>query len=78
MSTIENTSRDSTVSDPTAVESLKLLLDYAIAEGTELHLPVVVLLLKMANLELTKSIRREVHLSSVTRSTHAVEERISS
>jgi hypothetical protein len=78
MSAIENTSRDSSVSDPTAVESLKLLLDYAIAEGAELHLPVVVLLLKMANLELAKSTRRDVHLSSVTRSTHAVEERISS
>jgi hypothetical protein len=78
MSAIENTSRDSSVSDPTAVESLTLLFDYAIAEGAELHLPVVVLLLKMAKLELAKSTRREVHLSSVTRSTHAVEERISS
>jgi hypothetical protein len=76
MSAIENSSRDSAVSNPTAVESLKLLLDYAIAEGAELHLPVVVILLKMANLELAKSTRGEVHLSSVTRSAHAVEERI--
>jgi hypothetical protein len=76
MSAIENSSRDSSVSNPTAVESLKRLLDYAIAEGAELHLPVVVILLKMANLELAKSTRGEVHPSSVTRSTHAVEERI--
>jgi hypothetical protein len=42
---------------PTAVESLKMLLDYAIAEGSELRLPVFVLLLKMADLELAKSAR---------------------
>jgi hypothetical protein len=77
VSTIESTSCDASVSNPPAVESLKLLLDYAIAEGAELHLPVVVLLLKMANLELAKSPRGEVHLSSVTRLMHAVEERIS-
>jgi hypothetical protein len=34
-----------------------MLLDYAIAEGSELRLPVFVLLLKMADLELAKSAR---------------------
>ena len=57
----ENTACDASVSGPTAVESLKMLLDYAIAEGSELRLPVFVLLLKMASLELAKSARREFH-----------------
>jgi hypothetical protein len=58
MSATENTScipGDSPLAGPTAVESLKMLLDYAIAEGSELRLPVFVLLLKMADLELAKS-----------------------
>jgi hypothetical protein len=59
---IENNGHDSSVSSP--AESLKILLDYAIAEGTELHLPVLVLLLRMANLELAKSARRTVCLNS--------------
>jgi hypothetical protein len=59
---IESNGHDSSVSSP--AESLKMLLDYAIAEGTELHLPVFVLLLRMANLELAKSARREVCLNS--------------
>jgi hypothetical protein len=45
---------NSSASRPEAVESLKMLLDYAIAEGTELRLPVFVGLLRMANLELAK------------------------
>jgi hypothetical protein len=61
---IENTACDASVSGPTAVESLKMLLDYAIVEGSELRLPVFVLLLRMANLELAKSTRREFHQSS--------------
>jgi hypothetical protein len=55
---MENTSCnpcDTSLADPTTVESLKMLLDYAIAEGAELQLPVFVLLLKMADLELAKS-----------------------
>jgi hypothetical protein len=56
---IEDTGCDSSVSGPAAAESLKMLLDYAISEGTELHLPVFVLLLRMANLELAKSAGRE-------------------
>ena len=75
---IENTSCDSSVSGPTAVESLKMLLDYAIAEGTELHLPVVVLLLRMANLELAKSAKRELHLNSASWSPRGAEERVTS
>jgi hypothetical protein len=51
----EHMIRDSSVSSPNAVESLRILLDYAIAEGSALRLPVFVLLLRMANLELTKS-----------------------
>jgi hypothetical protein len=73
---IENTSRDSSVSSPTAVESLKMLLDYAIVEGAELHLPVFVLLLRMANLELGKSARRELHLNSDSPSVRHADERI--
>jgi hypothetical protein len=73
---IEITSRDSPVSSPAAVESLKNLLDYAIVEGNELHLPVFVLLLKMANLELAKSTRREFYLNSDSSSVRDAEERI--
>jgi hypothetical protein len=42
----------SSASRPEAVEALKMLLAYAIAEGTELQLPIFVGLLRMANLEL--------------------------
>jgi hypothetical protein len=73
---IENTSRDTSVSSPAAVESLKMLLDYAIAEGADLHLPVFVLLLRMANLELAKSARREFCLNSDSPSLHDAGERI--
>ena len=73
---IENTCCDSPVSDPAAVESLKMLLDYAIVEGNELHLPVFVLLLRMASLELAKSTRREFHLNSDSSSVRDAEERI--
>ena len=73
---IEITSRDSPVSSPAAVKSLKNLLDYAIVEGNELHLPVFVLLLKMANLELAKSTRREFYLNSDSSSVRDAEERI--
>ena len=73
---IENTSCDSSVSSPTAVESLKMLLDYAIVEGSELRLPVVVVLLKMANLELAKSARREFRLNSSSPSMRDAEERV--
>jgi hypothetical protein len=63
-SMIEHVSRESCESNPAAVESLKLLLDYAIVEGTELHLPAFVMLLRMAKLELAKSGQREVHLGA--------------
>lgn len=43
---------DGSSSRPQAVEALKMLLAYAIAEGTELQLPIFVGLLRMANLEL--------------------------
>jgi hypothetical protein len=56
----KKTSGVSPISGATAVESLKRLLDYAIVEGTELQLPVFVLLLQMANLELAKSARRDL------------------
>ena len=59
----KNTSCDASVSNPSSVESLKMLLDYAIAEGSELRLPVFVLLLRMASLELGKSARHEFHLA---------------
>jgi len=75
---IENTSCDSSLAGPTAVESLEMLLDYAIAEGTELHLPVVVLLLRMANLELAKSAKREFHLNAASLSPRGAEERVTS
>ena len=57
----ENTSCDTSVSNPGAVESLNMLLDYAIAEGTELRLPAFVLLLRMASLELATSAPHEPH-----------------
>jgi hypothetical protein len=61
---IEHTSHASPQSNPAATESLKMLLDYAIVEGTQLRLPVLVLLLRMANLELAKCGRPELHLNS--------------
>jgi hypothetical protein len=76
MSVIENTSRVSSASDPTAVQSLKMLLDYAIAEGDELQLPVFALLLRMANLELAKNARGDLHPSADSRSARDAEERI--
>jgi hypothetical protein len=57
----QNTSCDMSVSNPGATESLKMLLDYAIAEGCERRLPVFVQLLRMASLELAKSDRHEFH-----------------
>jgi hypothetical protein len=78
MSLMEHTSRDSCdlpIGDPTAVESLKMLLDYAIAEGAELQLPVFVLLLKMADLELAKCARGDVLLGSDAASAHNSDER---
>jgi hypothetical protein len=77
MSVIENTSHaSSSVSDPAAVESLKMLLDYAITEGDELQLPAFVLLLKMANLELAKTARGDLYHNSDTRSAREAEERV--
>ena len=61
---IEHTSGDPSVAGPAPVESLKMLLDYAIVEGSELQLPVFVLLLRMARLELSKSARQEAYLNS--------------
>jgi hypothetical protein len=55
---MENTTCDT---NPSAAEALALLLDYAIAEGTELRLPAFVLLLRMASLELAKSVPHELH-----------------
>jgi hypothetical protein len=75
---IQNTSCESSVSSPTALESLKMLLDYAIAEGSELRLPVVVLLLRMANLELSKSARREFRPNSSSPSRRDADERVAS
>ncbi|HLH98496.1 MAG TPA: hypothetical protein VKW08_25585 [Xanthobacteraceae bacterium] len=50
--------------DVTAVDSLKMLLNYAMAEGSELGMPVFVGLLRMASLELEKSaLRAERHVS---------------
>jgi hypothetical protein len=76
MSAIENTSGASSDSSSAAVESLKMLLDYAIAEGDALHLPVFVLLLRMANLELAKNARRDFHPSADPRSVRNAEERV--
>jgi hypothetical protein len=78
MTMIENTARDSSISGPTAVESLKMLLDYAIVEGSELRLPVFVLLLRMASLELAKSTRRELRQNSSAPSVHDADERVAS
>jgi hypothetical protein len=78
MSVMENTSYDpcdSSAAGPTAVESLKMLLDYAIAEGSELRLPVFVLLLKMADLELAKG-ARERHVTSDAPSLRDAGERV--
>jgi len=71
----KNTSGVSPVSGATAVESLKKLLDYAIVEGTELQLPVFVLLLQMANLELAKNARRDFH-PTASPSLRGAEERV--
>ena len=76
MSLIENTSHVSSASDSTAVESLKMLLDYAIAEGDELRLPVFVLLLRMAKLELSKSARGDLCPNVDSRSARNAEERV--
>ncbi len=53
-----------------------MLLDYAIAEGVEQNLPVFVVLLRMANLELAKAAHGDVHLNSSSPSVRAAEERI--
>jgi hypothetical protein len=79
MSLVEHTSCgscDSPVADPAAVESLKMLLDYAIAEGTELRLPMFVLLLKMADLELAKCSRDDIRLGSDVLSARNADERV--
>jgi hypothetical protein len=73
---IQAASCDSSIPDPTAVESLKMMLDYAIVEGAELNLPVFVLLLRMASLELAKSASGDVYLGSSAPSRHHAEERI--
>jgi hypothetical protein len=76
---IQDTSHASSPSNPTAAESLKMLLDYAIVEGTQLRLPVFVLLLRMANLELEKSGGPEIQLNSHdTPSLCEAEERVAS
>jgi hypothetical protein len=79
---IENASSDSSVnssvSGETAVESLERLLDYAIVEGSELHLPVFVRLLRMANLELAESARRKPLLNSHSPSLRNANERVAS
>jgi hypothetical protein len=76
---IQDTSHASSPSNPTPAESLKMLLDYAIVEGTQLRLPVFVLLLRMANLELAKSGQPELHLKSHdTPSRCGTEERVAS
>jgi hypothetical protein len=58
---MENATCDTSVSNPSAAESLAMLLDYAISEGTELRLPALVLLLRMASLELATSAPHELH-----------------
>ena len=58
---MEHTTCDAAVSNPSAAEALAMLLDYAIAEGTELRLPAFVQLLRMASLELAKSAPQELH-----------------
>jgi hypothetical protein len=57
---IEDALCNSSESRLTAVESLKTLLDYAIAEGSEQRLTMFVVLLRMASLELTQSVRQEL------------------
>jgi hypothetical protein len=76
MSMIQTTARDSSIPDPSAVESLKMMLDYAIVEGAELNLPVFVLLLRMASLELAKAASGDVFLSAGAPSLRHAEERI--
>jgi hypothetical protein len=72
----ESISCGSRASDPTAVKSLKMLLDYAIVEGCELRLPVFVRLLEMAHLELAKGARREIRVNSDFPSLHEIDERV--
>jgi hypothetical protein len=74
----EHMTCDSSVSSSAAVESLEILLDYAIAEGSALRLPVFVLLLRMANLELTKSAPDGWCLNSDSRSLCDAGERVAS
>jgi hypothetical protein len=70
MTMIEKAPCDSLESRPPAVESLNKLLDYAMAEGSELRLPAFVLLLRMARLELARSHRPERHLNSASSARH--------
>jgi hypothetical protein len=72
----ESSSCGSQVSDSTAVESLKMLLDYAIVQGSELRLPVFVRLLQMAHLELAKSARRRVRVNWDSPSLREIDERV--
>jgi hypothetical protein len=67
---------DSSESRPTASESLKILLDYAIAEGSALRLPALVVLLRMASLELARSARRERHVNSGAPAMRVASERV--
>jgi hypothetical protein len=76
MSLIQDGFLDSSIPDPSAVESLTMLLDYAIAEGVELNLPVFVVLLRMANLELAKSAQAGVGHTTDSPSMRAAEERV--
>ena len=76
MSLIQAASDDPSIPDPSAVESLKMMLDYAIVEGAELNLPVFVLLLRMASLELAKSASGDVYVSASAPSRRHAEERI--
>jgi len=76
MSMTENTAGETSLTSPSAVESLKMLIDYAITEGEELRLPVFVLLLRMANLELAKSSRRQPRLNSDSPSLRGADERV--
>ena len=72
----EHALRASPISSPTTVETLEMLLDYAITEGTELRLPMFVLLLRMASLELAKSARRDFHKASDAPSLCDADERV--
>lgn len=49
-----SSTKSSCVDWPDSTAMLKRLLDYAIVEGAELRLPVLVYLLRMARLELPK------------------------